>query len=321
MMKLFHPENFQGSLKSRGYFEGWYFKHVAADCSYVLAFIPGVSLSKSDPHAFIQVIDGVSGNTWYTRYEVSDFSCKNNPFTVMIGGNSFSRTGCSVDIKNAELELDADLRYADSISFPWRPLSPGIMGPFTFIPFMECNHGVVSIHHTIEGSVCMNGGDINFNGGSGYTEKDWGKSFPEAWIWLQCNNFIGSGDTSFMLSIAKIPWLGRYFMGFLCFFYHNRHLYRFATYNRSKLFNVAFDGKKLDLSLEGKAGRLDVTASLNRAGELKAPDRGDMTRRIKESIDSEVALSLHDGQGKEIFTGGGKRAGLEIIDPIIDLLT
>ncbi|MFC2081108.1 tocopherol cyclase family protein [Bacteroidota bacterium] len=20
-------------------------------------------------------------------------------------------------------------------------------------------------------------------------EKDWGTSFPEAWIWLQCNNF------------------------------------------------------------------------------------------------------------------------------------
>ena len=321
MMKLFHPDVFQGNLRKSGYFEGWYFKHVSPGLEHVLAFIPGVSLSKEDPHAFTQVIDGVSGQTWYMRYELSDFSWNGNPFTVTVGRNRFSREGCTVRVSENGLELEASLRYTDGKPFPGSLVSPGVMGPFAYIPFMECNHGVVSMHHNLEGSVSLNGSQIDFSEGSGYAEKDWGKSFPEAWIWLQCNNFAGSADTSFMLSIAKIPWLGRFFMGFLSFFYHKGKLYRFATYNGSKLQGVTFSGRKLELSLAGKSGRIDVSAFVRQTGELKAPDRGSMTRRIKESVDSEVELVFSDRTGEEIFRGRGKRAGLEIIPPIIDLLT
>ena len=79
-MKLFHPEVFQGNLKRNNYFEGWYLKHVSHDFRHVLSFIPGISLAKNDHHAFIQVLDGVSGQSWYTRYELSRFEWK--PETV-----------------------------------------------------------------------------------------------------------------------------------------------------------------------------------------------------------------------------------------------
>lgn len=28
---------------------------------------------------------------------------------------------------------------------------------------------------------------MDFSGGRGYIEKDWGQSFPAAWVWLQIN--------------------------------------------------------------------------------------------------------------------------------------
>lgn len=64
-MKLFKPEVFQGNLSGKRYFEGWYFKHVSADLQQVYSFIPGVALNASHPHAFIQVINGISGETQY----------------------------------------------------------------------------------------------------------------------------------------------------------------------------------------------------------------------------------------------------------------
>ncbi|WP_243392439.1 MULTISPECIES: tocopherol cyclase family protein [unclassified Mesotoga] len=30
---------------------------------------------------------------------------------------------------------------------------------------------------------------IDLTGGKGYIEKDWGRSLPDAWIWMQSNNF------------------------------------------------------------------------------------------------------------------------------------
>jgi hypothetical protein len=45
-----------------------------------------------------------------------------------------------------------------------------------------------------------------------------------------------------------------------------------------------------------------------------------MSRRIKESIDSEITLSLFDKHNNMIFNDTGKRAGLEVIEKIFDYL-
>jgi hypothetical protein len=51
-----------------------------------------------------------------------------------------------------------------------------------------------------------------------------------------------------------------------------------------------------------------------------APVSGDMSRRIKESIDSEVSISLYDNNNTLIYSDSSKRAGLEVIDKIFDYL-
>jgi hypothetical protein len=60
--KIYNPEVFQVSLKTSNYFEGWYFKHVSDDLETIYSFIPGISLTDSNRHAFIQVINGITGN-------------------------------------------------------------------------------------------------------------------------------------------------------------------------------------------------------------------------------------------------------------------
>jgi tocopherol cyclase len=72
-LKLFNPEIFQGNLKVKDYFEGWYFKHVSSDQDQVYACIPGITLAVDDPHAFIQVINGLSGESHYITYPVDQF--------------------------------------------------------------------------------------------------------------------------------------------------------------------------------------------------------------------------------------------------------
>jgi len=72
--KIFNPDWFQGNGKKKNYFEGWYFKIVSKDGKHTWAFIPGISYGGNQNHSFIQVINGMTGETWYFKYEPSAFS-------------------------------------------------------------------------------------------------------------------------------------------------------------------------------------------------------------------------------------------------------
>jgi len=76
--KIWKPDIFQGSLKKKNYFEGWYFKLVDAASENIYAIIPGVSIRKEDKsHAFIQVLNGKTSESWYVSFELEKiFSAK-----------------------------------------------------------------------------------------------------------------------------------------------------------------------------------------------------------------------------------------------------
>jgi tocopherol cyclase len=315
-MKVFHPIIFQGNLNKKRYFEGWYFKHVSANREQVFSFIPGIALAKNDKHAFIQVIDGISGKTWNIKYPLSEFSYSQHEFYVGVGKSGFSEKGIELDIDTPDLKIKGKIFYGDFVKYPSTVFSPGIMGWYSFVPFMECKHRIGSVLHNLEGSISVNNAIINFTEGTGYIEKDWGTSFPESWIWLHCNTFEKSGS-SFTFSVAKIPWLGSFFIGHICFLYAEGKFHLFATYNGSKITKLTFHAPVLEIEIKNKTHTLKVKAAQNRSGELKAPVVGEMNRLIKESVDSEIEIKLFNNQNNLTFTEKGSRAGLEIIEKIL----
>lgn len=314
-MRIYKPEVFQGNFRKENYFEGWYFKQVTADLSHTVAIIPGVSLVKNDPHAFIQVIEGSTGFTDYVRYDLKDFRWERRDFSVEVGSSMFSRGGIALDVKSENTNLKGRIDFANTVRYPSNLFSPGIMGWYSFVPFMECNHGVVSVNHDLAGSVSLNGEVISFEGGKGYIEKDWGTSFPEAWIWVQSNNFRNR-DTSFMLSIAKIPWMGRFFVGLISFLYLDNRFYLFSTYNKSVFSEISNNKETLQISLQNLTRRLKIRVNKNSFLDLRAPVSGEMSGRIKESIDSEVHLQLYDESGSLLYEDTGSNVGLEIMNGI-----
>ena len=318
-VKRFKPEVFQGNLSKKRYFEGWYFKHVSDDLENAYAFIPGISLSGESSHAFIQVINGITGETHYVPYDLEEFSWKKDRLHIQVGASVFTDEYIGINIEDEGITANGHIEYSNVVKYPITLLAPGIMGWYAYVPFMECYHDVVSVNHSLNGKAFINGNLIDFSSGKGYIEKDRGKSFPDAWIWIQCNSFTANGASLFV-SIAKIPWLRRYFVGFICFLYTQGMFFLFNSYNKSKVSQVRYDGDALTISLENKRSILDVRATKKKSGELKAPSSGQMTRRIKESIDSEVHVQIRDRSGQTLFEDYGRRAGLEIIEDIFKYL-
>ena len=194
------------------------------------------------------------------------------------------------------------------------------MGPYAFAPFMECYHGVLGLDHAVRGSLIMNGETVNFDGGRGYIEKDWGQAFPQAWIWGQSNHFEQPG-TSVTISVATIPWLGKSFRGFIIGLWHERQLYRFTKYNGAKITSLRLTDEHVILHTVNRTHRLELEAARSEGGLLHAPYRSEMLQRVTESLTATIAVKLIELKSERvIFEGMGRHAGLEINGEIQQIL-
>lgn len=307
---LENPEVFQGEKKikhSTCYFEGWYFKNIGEDCS--ISFIPGIHIENEKKSAFIQVI--TNSSSYYIYYPFNEFHFSYKSFSISIGNNFFSLDKIKIDIKNEDIRINGELYYKNHIKIAKSIISPNIMGPFSLIPFMECNHAILSMKHDITGNLFINNINYNFNNGVGYIEKDWGSSFPTSYIWAQANNFKNK-DVSFFLSVATIPLPSFSFRGFICDLIFNGREFRFTTYNCSKIINYRTSNNNFNIKLKNKNYMLHIYSKNKNSFNLKAPRCGAMDKEIFESIDSNIYICL--SQNKDIlFEGESTNAGLEIV--------
>ena len=231
---------------------------------------------------------------------------------MTVGNSTFSRGQIELDLADESTRIAGSLLFPDQTGYRAGIRRPGIMGWYRYVPFMECYHGVVSPDHSTQGTLTINGQGVSFDGGRGYIEKDWGRSMPEAWIWMQTNHFQVP-RTSFMMSVARIPWLGSSFTGFLGFFLTGGKRYDFATYTGARLQLEEMPGNQLKIKVKARDFDLEVTTDKGNSGALKAPVAGTMQRIIHESIDAAVMVKLCDKTGKTLFEGRGVHAGLETV--------
>lgn len=315
MNKLFlikNPEIFQGKKylnTNRNYFEGWYFKNTNNEKG--ISFIPGINIDGKNKKAFIQVI--TNDTSYFINYSINDFKFNFNPFYIQIGNNTFSKKGIHIDIKDnsQNLKLYGDIKYSNSKNIHTSFFSPNIMGPFSYIPFMECNHAILSMKSSIYGSININNNEMNFNNDTGYIEKDWGCSFPKSYIWCQGNNFQKS-NSSFMLSIADIPFKFINFRGIICALIINNQEFKFTTYNNAKLIRYDVDNHSINIILKKGSYFLNIQSKYDRGLKLSAPVKGKMQKDIFESITSSITVTLKKNNSV-IFSDKSTNCGLEIV--------
>lgn len=281
------------------YFEGWYFKHQSEDFS--IAFIPGININKNGyKYAFIQII--TESESYNIDYDFNDFSISKDKQTIKIKDSIFSLKGSIINIKNKDINIRGKLTYKNITS-----TKGDVMGPFAYFPFMECFHGVLSLNHKVEGSLFINNEELRFKDGIGYIEKDSGRSFPNKYLWLQ-SNYFSMKDTSIMVSIADIPFLGFNFIGCIAVIYYEGKEYRLATYNGVKVISYNEKGLKI------KKGpyRLEVEIEELYPQNLLAPNAGEMIRTIKENIACNARFRFFKGDNL-IFNLDSNKTSFEYV--------
>jgi len=302
-----HPEIYQGERRTKNYFEGWYYKVVHPSGKHAFALIPGVSIvSATERHAFIQLMDGIGGKSHYYEFPFEDFWASKDSLDVRIGNNYFSVSRIEVDLPDMKghLTIEALTPLKNTI------LNPGIMGWYSFTPMMQCYHGIVSMHHALRGKIEHEGVTWEYKDGVGYIEKDWGTSFPKCWFWTQCNTFDHDQKLSVFASVAHIPWLGSYFVGYIAAIQVGADLYRFATYNHAT-YKASLAEDSLYLEFKKGATILRVRSVKGIGADLKSPISGKMTGKVNESLQAKMEINL-EIDGREVVQAQGENAGLEV---------
>lgn len=252
-------------MSKKEYFKGVYFK--CTNDTQTIAFIPSIHYYNKKYRALLQII------TDKAAYQIpfSNIKITEKPLLIKIGNSVFCKHGIKLKISTKELNVQGKLKFGELA-----PIGYDIMGPFKYVPLMQCRHSVYSMAHRVDGKITVNGQQYKFNNGVGYIEGDRGISFPKRYIWTQCNFASGS----LMLSVADIPMFGTCFTGIICVVMLNGKEHRLATYLGAKLTHIG------DNSVTVSQGKYELTAKLikKNAHPLSAPVKGKMNRTIHESV-------------------------------------
>lgn len=275
----------------RGFFYGWYLK--CQSPTQTLAMIPSIRQMGKKQTCSIQFI--TDSDVWEADFLAEEFLRSGSH--MAIGKNRFGKRGVHLAVHTPTLDVCGNLHFCNL-----SPIKYDIMGPFSFVPFLECRHSVFSMRHFVCGDVRINGQKYSFRNSLGYWEGDRGCSFPKRYFWTHC--FFRSG--SLMLSVADIPFAGFEFNGVIGIVFWKGREYRLATYLGAKAVQIMEKAVRIvqgDMVLE--------VYLLEKAGKpLKAPINGDMARSIHESAACRAFYRFRKA-GRVVFAFETDKASIE----------
>ena len=257
------------------YFCGWYVK--CQSDTQTMAIIPAIH----EGNRSIQLI--TDEGAWNVSH--------------LCGNYFFSRNGMKIQLHTDDLDLAGEVTFSHLT-----PVKYDIMGPFRYVPFMECRHSVISMRHRVDGEMHINGVHYQFDNALGYIEGDRGYSFPAEYAWTHC--FFEGG--SLMLSAGNIPFCGGHFTGVIGVILWQDREYRIATYFGARVVKMA------DGAMVITQGSYQFTAKLieKRSHPLYAPVNGHMIRTIHESACCHAMYSFSKN-GQILFAFETDRASFE----------
>ena len=282
------------------FFCGWYFK--CQSPGQTLALIPAVHRHRGHTTASIQLI--CDTGCWSVPVNCPHPQVLPHRPVARLGPNVFGPDGLRLDLQTPVLSARGTLRFG-----PPTPLRSDIMGPFRWVPGMECQHSVYSMAHRVDGAVTVNGVAYRFDDGIGYLEGDRGRSFPSQYAWTHCA-FPGG---SLLLSAARIPFGPLHFTGVIAAVQLGRMEYRLATYRGVRI--VEASSRRLVL----RQGRylLEASFAAREAHPLRAPRTDGMTRTIRECNRARARFRFWEGGGL-VFDLCSENASLECEEAVPD---
>lgn len=292
MLNRFRPSYLQGHPNKNKYFEGWFQKIYSKEHNTTFVLIYGFATGHSaDKTGFIQYHIPNKMPKLLTFHK-NEIQCSSNNHHVQFGDNVLSSK--VLKLKTEELELDLQLHQNSFFN-----KKSNSMGNYYLIPNLPCYHAVVSEFQSFSGVIKSLNEEFKITNANGYLEKNWGKSFPNSYIWLHAFD-INNPENQLLFSQANIKWMGKMFEKYVGYINLNNKYTDLRKLNNCRISKYYSLKNVFCIFIQNKDIHIEIVITLGNKLTFVGPIKGVLNRTIEHYNDVSIVLTtLHGSHKKE----------------------
>lgn len=180
----------------------------------------------------------------------------------------------------------------------------------SYLPIFDPGWQVLMAAGLASGWIKWQGTTYTLTNAPFYAEKNWGKSFPQKWFWLNCNHF---GEDISVTAVGSLREnLGVTETVGLIGIHAQNQFYEFTSLNAAVGWRVMPWGQ---WEMEGKNGqfRVKLKGNTEQLGTwVRVPTRDGLQFQCRDTTRGHLKLELWDEQDGLLLSGQSHLAGLEI---------
>jgi tocopherol cyclase len=191
-------------------------------------------------------------------------------------------------------------------------LQQATAGLLSYLPIFEPGWQILMAHGLATGWIEWQGQRYEFNQAPAYSEKNWGRSFPAQWFWVNCNSF----DHTVGLAVTagggrrKVLWTTEE-VGMIGIHYRDR-FYEFAPWNSQMTWQIQTWGEWRIQATNGDF-QVELIGTTDLAGTMvNTPTEQGLVLCCRDTLKGLLSIDLQTLQGQQIIKTNSNNAGLEV---------
>lgn len=323
------------------FFEGWYFRVTLPEIKQTFAFMYSIEDPQGEQAysgGAAQILGPKDQYLWRTFPDVKSFwgakdylglghwgktTLQTQP--QLLTPDQFSKQiqeGYQVTatlhqgyIQDPGSSRDARWYYETKPVYGWgNPLQTqkSTAGWLSFLPIFEPGWQILMAHGLASGWIDWCGERYQFTNAPAYSEKNWGRSFPQKWFWLNCNSFnnqpdlaltAGGGRRGVLWWLESVAMVGIHYQG---------QFYEFVPWNSQINWQIQPWGR-WQMQARNQDYQVELTGTTELPGSpLRAPTETGLIFCCRDTMQGYLSLELRSRGGEIILQATSDVCGLEI---------
>jgi tocopherol cyclase len=185
-------------------------------------------------------------------------------------------------------------------------------GLLSYLSIFEPGWQILMAHGLATGWIEWRGQRYEFTNAPAYSEKNWGRSFPEKWFWVNCNSFdetvglavtAGGGRRKVLWTTEEVGMIG---------IHYRDSFYEFAPWNSQMSWQVQPWGE-WRIQASNRDFQVELIGTSDSAGTMvSTPTEQGLVMCCRDTLKGLLSIDLRTHQGKQIITANSNNAGLEV---------
>ncbi|MFP4104398.1 tocopherol cyclase family protein [Coleofasciculus sp.] len=329
---------------SSRFFEGWYYRVTLPDWGQTFGFMYSIEDPISgQPHSggSAQVLGPEDGYLCRTFPDVEQFWA--SPTSLALG--HWGKTDLAIPAKYLDpLTFDNHIQQGYQATATWnqgkisdpatgdycnwryqiQPIygwasnnapQQSTAGWLSSFQIFEPGWQILMAHGWATGWIEWKGQRYEFTNAPAYGEKNWGRSFPQKWFWLNCNSFDNEPDLALTAGGGRRGVLWWMESAALIGIHYRGKFYEFVPWNSEVRWQIQPWGC-WQMQARNADYEVELTSTTNRPGTpLRAPTEQGLIFICRDTMHGQLTLELRDRRGgttKTILNAHSSLCGLEV---------